>query len=501
MNKRVNLVSVDVATDPAARPVAPKRFRLLVIGDTGASAPGPLEERRPLAVDRDNFDQVFTKLKVEIPLSIGGPCLPAIDLDDLHPDRLHEKLGVFEQLRSLRRRLENPKSFAAAADEIRAWGGSVNGPATEETAKPAAPAKAPVTGGNVLDQMLGGSGEGAAAGDEDSLASGLARLVREVVRPYELPGPDPKLPELRKTLDAATSQLMRRILHDPAFLRIEGFWRGVNLLVRRLETGADLEIRVMHVTREELTTDLVERDDPAQSALVRRIVTETVGTQGGEPWAALVGDYTFAATQGDVAALMAMGQLCETAGCAFLAGGASSIVGCESFAATPDAADWPAPKTDAALLWRSLRELPETRHVALLAPRYLYRLPYAANASLAESFAFTEIPPGAAADEYPWGNGAFLGALALGRWFGEHGFRFLPDRHMDIADLPAFIIKEDGESRMVPNAEAYLAQPASDRLLAAGLSPLLSILNRPALRLAGLHALFSDDDRLAGPWG
>src|SRR5947207_2854724 len=80
-------------------------FRIAVLGDfSGGENRGVLDAllpgRKPVLVDRDNFDNVIARLAPELHLPLGGPGGPRIpvrfrELDDFHPDRLYEHLKIF----------------------------------------------------------------------------------------------------------------------------------------------------------------------------------------------------------------------------------------------------------------------------------------------------------------------------------------------------------------------------------------------------------------------
>ena len=70
-----------------------------------------------------------------------------------------------------------------------------------------------------------------------------------------------------KTIQAIIGQLDRKlgeqidqILHHPDFQKLEGTWRGLQHLVTTTETDELLEIKVLHLTKDELSKSL-ERFD------------------------------------------------------------------------------------------------------------------------------------------------------------------------------------------------------------------------------------------------
>ncbi|MBW1745109.1 MAG: type VI secretion system contractile sheath large subunit [Deltaproteobacteria bacterium] len=57
-------------------------------------------------------------------------------------------------------------------------------------------------------------------------------------------------------VDAATSELMQRILHHADFQTIESAWRGVHFLTSRLETDEQLKLYLLDISKAELAADL-----------------------------------------------------------------------------------------------------------------------------------------------------------------------------------------------------------------------------------------------------
>ena len=104
-------------------------FCIALLGDfSGRESRGILEigsslaNRRAVLVDRDNFEEVLAKFHPEIKLPIGGESdslgLRFSELEDFHPDRIVERAEMFLRLREARIRLNDPATFAAAAEEL-----------------------------------------------------------------------------------------------------------------------------------------------------------------------------------------------------------------------------------------------------------------------------------------------------------------------------------------------------------------------------------------------
>src|SRR5207247_5109374 len=151
-----------------ARPSDDVPFRVLLIGDwsgrrnRGLSASSEeLKAWRPLLVDRDNLDQLISRLgvKLHLPLISDGSQSLTItfnQLDDFHPDRLFSQLEIFDSLRRTRAKLSNPKTFAESAVEVREWSEPARVEPTTSSTPEAPPVAPSPLDENLLDQILAG---------------------------------------------------------------------------------------------------------------------------------------------------------------------------------------------------------------------------------------------------------------------------------------------------------------------------------------------------------
>lgn len=494
----------------AIDPDAP--FRILVLGDfsgrgsRGITDPSDLPERRPILVDRDDIDDVIAQLGVELSLPIGQEHAAQIrigfqTLEDFHPDRLYERLELFQAFRDLRRRLDNPATFDEAAAEVRSWLGitaSQSTPAPTSAPEGEPPVSPPpnVSDADLLNQMLDQS---PATAEPDGTGIDWNAFIREFVEPHVLPGRDPRQSELAAAVDAATGGQMSAVLHHPDFQALEAAWRSIDFLTRRLETGTDLKLFLLDVSKDELAADLVEGDQLDHSGLAKRLVDAAVGTPGAEPWSLFVGNYTFGPTRGDVELLGRLSRIAAAAGTPWISAGAAGLLGCESFATTPDPDDWQPLDREIAEGWQALGELPDASYLGLALPRFLLRLPYGQSTDPTEQLPFEEMEE-PRHDAYLWGNAAIACALALGQAFTREGGQFAPPAAVDIPKLPLHVFKRRGESTLQPCAEANLSERAIGRIYQTRLMPLFSIKGQNAARLGGFRSLSAVDPELRGRW-
>src|SRR3954453_3445634 len=97
-------LDVNPGTKPSAVLDPETPFRVLLLGDfSGRAAQAGKSSTgwKPVAIDRDNFEEVLARVRPEF----GG--MRFAELDDFHPDRIYQGRG-FQSLREVRKKLETP---------------------------------------------------------------------------------------------------------------------------------------------------------------------------------------------------------------------------------------------------------------------------------------------------------------------------------------------------------------------------------------------------------
>jgi type VI secretion system protein ImpC len=294
-----------------------------------------------------------------------------------------------------------------------------------------------------------------------------------MVSKYTVAKADPRQPELIAQTDAAITGEMRAVLHHPAFQSLESAWRALYFLVRRLETGENLRVFVMDLPAEQLLAP------EGVSELIRVAVNEASGTIGGEPWAVMVGLYSFSAEHEGVLAQIA--SIARSAGAPFLSGLGASVVGLKG-------------------VFDKLRSSALARWVGLAMPRFLLRLPYGKKTDETETFAFEEMPSAPEHEKYLWGNPAVACAYLLGEAFTRHGWEMRPGMVKDIEGLPLHLYETEGEKKLKPCAEILLTEEAAELLMDRGFIPLASIKDTDRVRVVRFQSIASPSTALAGRW-
>lgn len=498
---------------PVAAPDPEDPFCILIMGDFsgranhGVAPPGgPWANQKPIRVDRDNFDAVMASFGIGLCLPLLGKTAPPVtirfsELEDFHPDRLHERLEVFNALKDTRKRLDNPATFAAVANSLKTATPPADTSPAPKKSETRAVQNTGTLSGNLLDQVISQTPGGPPDIPSNAPPPEWQSFLQDIVRPHLAPDPHPRQVEMIAAVDTAAGELMRRVLHDPDFMALEAAWKGLHFLVSRLETDALLKLYVLDVSKAELSADLSRVENLNSTGFYRLLVEQTIETPGAEPWAVIIGNYFFEQCLDDIEFLGRIAQIAKASGAPFIAGARDNMVCFDSLAKTPDPDDWePSVSPETAIAWQALRKIPEAAYIGLALPRFLLRLPFSAGTDPIEAFAFEEVSPPLDQETFLWGNAAFACALLLGHSFSYRGWQLRAGDQLDIHNLPLYLYKEGGESILLPCAEALLTQRAAERILESGLMPLLSFFNQDTIRLARFQAIAAPLCRLAGRW-
>lgn len=480
-------------------------MRVVVLADfQGGGTRPPLEQRRTVLVDIDNFDRVLDKVapRAEVGAPGGGPPLAVgfRELDDFHPDRLYRRLEPFQRLRRLRESLQSEAGFEGACAELR---GLVQGLPQEAEGGPPASASALRGGAEgdeaTLERLLGQAvGTRAEPRPRDPVAAVVEKLIAGASSGAPPSVPGAKRQVYLEGLDGLAGSWMNAVLHDGGVQRLEAVWRSLHALVSNVETGEELSVHLLDVTRQELDADFEQAGgDLRRSGCWKALGGPGADAPGSPRWSLLAGAYEFGPAAPDAPLLGALGALGAWFGAPFLGAALPELLGCADAQGLADPPSW-APLPPA---WQALRKSAAARWLGLALPRLLLRLPYGAKRDEIESFRFDELAGEGEKGVFLWGNPVFGCTRLLAEGFQQSGWETQPGDVLELGDLPTFLFERDGERRMLPCAEAWLGERAGQALLGQGLMPFLSRRDRNAARLLRFQSLADPPEGLSGPWG
>jgi len=482
----------DVNEEPAPEPreVEDKPFVIAVLADlcgpAGKDRKPRIAERRFVELDRDNFDEVMARQRVqwqgrleEVPGSPGTALPVRLEfraLEDFEPDRIVRQI---EPLSCLVDGLRNPSRLEDFASDLLARAGE---PAVtaEESRKPAyTPPR--VDGATLLESIVSGTPVPSTSPDE------MEDFVRDIVRPHALRSEDSRESALKSAAAQALAVQLRAILHDRAFQTLESTWRSLHWLVTMVETGPAMKIELAHVTKAEILEDLDTGAEMQNSGLAK-LIRSRGGENGGEPLSLLIGDYEFSTDLEDLAVLERLANIAQRLRAPLVAAAGPRLVGCESFAELSSAGNLDALfKTAPYEAWRMMRRSSAARWAALALPRLLCRLPFGRETNPTETFPFEE-EVGGRMENLVWGNPAFAVAAVIAEAFCREGWNFdLSEMVPRLDGFPLYVYEDEGEKKTVPCAEALLSEKTLESLESAGLCPLLSRRDSDCVLLTALQ--------------
>lgn len=303
--------------------------------------------------------------------------------------------------------------------------------------------------------------------------------------------------EMIARLDAKLSDQVNAIIHAPEFQQIESAWRGLNYLIMNSETDSQLKIRVMNISKNELSRTLKMYPGAKwdQSPLFKKVYESEFGQLGGEPYGCLIGDYYFSHMPQDVQLLRDLSKIAASAHAPFFAAAGPTLMGMDSWTELSNPRDlgkiFDTPDYAA---WRSLRDSDDSCYTGLCMPRVLSRQPYGARSEPVEEFAFEEETDGHTGENYAWMNAAYAMAVNINRAFKEWGWctriRGVQSGG-EVMNLPTHTFpSDDGGVDLKCPTEIAISDRREAELAKAGLIPLIHRKNSDKAAFIGAQSLY-----------
>ena len=303
--------------------------------------------------------------------------------------------------------------------------------------------------------------------------------------------------EMIARLDQKLTAQINEILHADTFQQIESAWRGLHHLVFNSETDAQLKIRVMNASKNELYRNL--RLYPGarwdQSPLFKKMYEQEFGQLGGEPYGCLVADYHFSHLPTDVQLMRDLSKIGAAAHCPIFAGADPTLMGMDSWTELMNPRDlsklFDTPEYAA---WKGLRDQADSIYMGLCMPRVLSRVPYGAKTEPVEEFAFEEDTDGHKGEKYGWMNAAYAMAVNVNRAFKEYGWctriRGVQSGG-EVVNLPTHTFPtDDGGVDLKCPTEIAITDRREHELARSGLIPIIHRKNTDKAAFIGAQSIY-----------
>jgi len=224
-------------------------------------------------------------------------------------------------------------------------------------------------------------------------------------------------------IDEMLSLQLNEVLHAEEFQRLEATWRGLGYLVYNTETGTQLKLRLLNVSKKDLLNDLEKASEFDQSAFFKMVYEEEYGTFGGNPYSCLVGDFEFGRHPQDMALLEKISNVAAAAHAPFVTAASPRLFDMDSFTELGNPRDLSKIFESSELIkWRSFRDSEDSRYVALVLPQILLRLPFGPDTKPVEGFNYVEDVDGRDHKKYLWGNAAWALGQRITNAFSLYGW-------------------------------------------------------------------------------
>jgi type VI secretion system protein ImpC len=225
-------------------------------------------------------------------------------------------------------------------------------------------------------------------------------------------------------LDFKLTTQLNEVIHNPDFQKLEATWRGLNYLVSNSDTSHRLKIKVLDISKIELSRTLKNYKGSMwdQSPIFKRVYEDEFGQFGGEPFGCIIGDFYFDQSSNDVDLLSALSRIAASAHCPFIAAASPAMMQMDDWVELSNPVELAKIfTTPDYFAWNSLRESADSRYIALALPRFASRAPYGQKSEALESFPFEEDLSRGALDVV-WSNAAFAMGVNINRAFVKYGW-------------------------------------------------------------------------------
>ncbi len=474
-------------------PGARRKFRMAVLGDfSGRGNKGALETgavlggRKGFKLDFDTMEEVIARFRTTLTLPLGhdGSAVEVAlnELDDLHPDELFENLELFTELNMLRRDLKTGRNFEQNVARMQAWGGAYGDfrALSKKRSKGAdAPADLRLSD---FQNLIGDS-------TPKPEASAASDLISRIIGPHIQAAADNGAEEMIAVVDKALSTAMSSVLHHPDFQTVEAAWRSIELLGRRVEASAELEVVVYDVSVEEFTADLAAQDDMSQSGLYELLVEKPMQDESAGPISAVIGLYTWEETPTHAELLARMARISAQMDAPFISAISTGFMGIK-----PEDRHPLVKKT-----WDALADMPEAKYLGLASPRFMLRMPYGKKTEPLDRFDYEEFNVKEGMRSLLMANPALLVAVLLAETKARQGGDMSLGSIMSLNDMPFhYMTDQYGDQVALPCTERLLSVSGAAEVVARGFMPVLSVQGQNIVKLGSFQAVGGGE--LLGIW-
>lgn len=320
----------------------------------------------------------------------------------------------------------------------------------EELKQSSAPAQAEAGELSLIDQLI--ETTRVKPGDEaySITKQGIQAFIAELLEPQrsteKVSGAI--VDDMIAALDAKLCKQVDAVMHHADFQKMESAWRSLKFLVDRTNFRENTKIQIINATKEKLLDDFEDAPEITKSGLYKTIYSAEFGQFGGQPFAAVIGNFEFGPGAQDIKLLQNMAAIGAMAHAPFISAAGASFFGVQSFSELPNLKDLASiMEGPQHTKWNAFRNTEDARYVGLTVPHFLLRLPYGSDTVPAKRFNYKEDVSGGN-NQFLWGNAAFAFATRLTDSFAKYRMNsniIGPQGGGAVEDLPVYSYEAMGE--------------------------------------------------------
>lgn len=226
--------------------------------------------------------------------------------------------------------------------------------------------------------------------------------------------------EMIAEIDKKVGLQVDAILHHEDFQKLESAWCSLKYMIDNTNFRENIKLEMVNISKEDLLDDFEDSPEIPKSGLYKTAYTAEYGQFGGQPYAAMIGNFDFGPGPQDIKLLQSIASVAAMAHAPFIAAAGPQFFDIDDFNELPNLKDlksiFEGPKY---IKWQSFRESEDARYIGLTMPRFLLRLPYGAESDPIKTFDYEENVVGNHG-KYLWGNAAFAFATRLTDSFAKY---------------------------------------------------------------------------------
>lgn len=283
------------------------------------------------------------------------------------------------------------------------------------------------------------------------------------------------LDDMISHIDTLISKQMDEILHNVEFQKLESSWRSLYFLVNNTDFNQNIKINILDISKEEILEDFEDNPDITQSILFNRIYSDEYGQYGGEPLAAIIGDYQFSSSNIDMNFLNKMASIASMSHSPFISSVGANFFGIKDYTQLSNIKDMQSLfESPQYIRWNTFRENEDAKYVGLTVTRFLARTPYSNNDNPIKSFNYDENVK-LSHEHMLWGNSAYAFATRLTESFANYrwcGNIIGPQSGGSVKDLPTYAYEDFGTTISKIPTEILITDRREYELSEYGFMPL-----------------------------